>query len=47
MDVLVRFSPKRNPLKLRGLKFREFLSGSAKVFPELPSLSQGKVFLWM
>lgn len=24
MDVLARFSPKRNPLKLRGLKFREF-----------------------
>ena len=24
MEVLARFSPKRNPLKLKGLKFREF-----------------------
>ena len=24
MDVLARFSPKRGPLKLQGLKFRQF-----------------------
>ena len=30
MDVLAQFSPKRPPLKLRGLKFREFFAWLSK-----------------
>lgn len=42
MKVLARFSPKKHPLKLQGLKFREFFSWLSKSVSKTSQSSPGE-----